>query len=165
MSAADLFIWPTHAVVGEMLKHGKKLVLTSFAMGIATDRNSQLDLRAWLRLLCASHSERLQYMHSFHYRDGHLCCEDVDLTRVAEEFGTPTYVYSAGTILDHYTTTRCRARAAGSPHLLCGKSELESRDPEVARAARAPDSTLFPVASCFVCSRRAAIRPSARSQA
>jgi zinc transporter ZupT len=25
----------THAVVGEMLKHGKKLVLTSFALGVA----------------------------------------------------------------------------------------------------------------------------------
>src|SRR5438094_7251397 len=41
-------------------------------------------------------------MHSFRYRDGHLYCEDVDLARVAEELGTPTYVYSAGTILDHY---------------------------------------------------------------
>ena len=25
----------THAVIGEMLKHGKKLVLTSFALGVA----------------------------------------------------------------------------------------------------------------------------------
>ena len=25
----------THAVVGEMLKHGKKLVLTSFSIGVA----------------------------------------------------------------------------------------------------------------------------------
>ncbi len=41
-------------------------------------------------------------MHSFHYREGKLCGEEVDLARVAEEFGTPLYVYSAGTILDHY---------------------------------------------------------------
>ena len=41
-------------------------------------------------------------MHSFRYRDGHLYCEDVDLARVAENLGTPVYVYSAGTILDHY---------------------------------------------------------------
>ena len=41
-------------------------------------------------------------MHFFHYRDGELQCEDVDLARVAEKFSTPTYVYSAGTILDHY---------------------------------------------------------------
>jgi len=56
-------------------------------------------------------------MHSFHYRDGHLYCEDVDLTRVATEFGTPTYVYSAGTILGHYT--RLDAALAPLDHLIC----------------------------------------------
>ena len=56
-------------------------------------------------------------MHLFHYRDGHLCCEDVDLTRVATEFGTPTYVYSAGTILDHYT--RLDAALAPLDHVIC----------------------------------------------
>jgi len=56
-------------------------------------------------------------MHSFHYRDGHLYCEDVDLTRVAEKFGTPTYVYSAGTILDHYT--RLDAALAPIDHMIC----------------------------------------------
>jgi diaminopimelate decarboxylase len=56
-------------------------------------------------------------MHFFHYRDGKLHCEDVDLARVAEKFGTPLYVYSAGTILDHYT----RLDAALTPldHLIC----------------------------------------------
>jgi diaminopimelate decarboxylase len=56
-------------------------------------------------------------MHLFHYRDGHLYCEDVDLTRAATEFGTPTYVYSAGTILDHYT--RLDAALAPLDHLIC----------------------------------------------
>ena len=56
-------------------------------------------------------------MHLFHYRDGHLYCEDVDLTRVAEEFGTPSYIYSAGTILDHYT--RLDAALAPLDHLIC----------------------------------------------
>src|SRR6188472_3070709 len=56
-------------------------------------------------------------MHSFHYRHGHLYCEDVDLTRVATEFGTPTYVYSAGTILDHYA--RLPAALASLDHLIC----------------------------------------------
>ncbi|MDQ2918729.1 MAG: diaminopimelate decarboxylase, partial [Verrucomicrobiota bacterium] len=41
-------------------------------------------------------------MHSFHYRDGRLHCEEADLESIAEKFGTPLYVYSAGTILDHY---------------------------------------------------------------
>ncbi len=56
-------------------------------------------------------------MHLFHYRDGHLYCEDVDLGRVATEFGTPTYVYSARTILDHYT--RLDAALAPLDHLIC----------------------------------------------
>jgi len=56
-------------------------------------------------------------MHFFHYRDGHLYCEDVDLARVAEKFSTPLYVYSAGTILDHYT--RLDAALAPLDHLIC----------------------------------------------
>jgi len=56
-------------------------------------------------------------VHSFRYRDGHLYCEDVDLARVAEELGTPTYVYSAGTILDHYA--RLDAALAPLDHLIC----------------------------------------------
>ena len=62
-------------------------------------------------------SDRRYNMHSFHYHDLHLYCEDVDLTRVAEEFGTPTYVYSAGTILDHYT--RLDVALAPLDHLIC----------------------------------------------
>ena len=56
-------------------------------------------------------------MHSFRYRNGQLYCEDVDLARVADKSGTPLYVYSAGTILDHYR----RLDAALTPldHLLC----------------------------------------------
>jgi diaminopimelate decarboxylase len=56
-------------------------------------------------------------MHFFRYREGTLHCENVDLVGVAEKFGTPTYVYSAGTILDHYT----RLDAALTPldHLIC----------------------------------------------
>ena len=56
-------------------------------------------------------------MHLFQYREGHLYCEDVDLARVAKEFGTPLYVYSAGTIFDHYT--RLDAALAPLDHLIC----------------------------------------------
>jgi diaminopimelate decarboxylase len=41
-------------------------------------------------------------MHGFSYQNGSLHCENVELARLAEEHGTPLYVYSAGTILDHY---------------------------------------------------------------
>ena len=56
-------------------------------------------------------------MHSFHYRDGHLCCEEVDLTRIAKEFGTPIYIYSAETIVNHYA--RLDAALAPLDHLIC----------------------------------------------
>src|SRR6266700_5779175 len=56
-------------------------------------------------------------MHFFHYLHGKLHCEDVDLARVAEKFGTPTYVYSAGTILDHLT--RLNGALATLDHLIC----------------------------------------------
>ena len=56
-------------------------------------------------------------MHSFRYRDGQLHCEDVEVGRVAEKFGTPLYVYSAGTILDHYR--RLDAALAPLDHLIC----------------------------------------------
>src|SRR3954454_21652694 len=56
-------------------------------------------------------------MHSFHYRDGELRCEQVPLSRAANEFGTPLYVYSAGTILDHYR--RLDAALGALDHLVC----------------------------------------------
>ena len=56
-------------------------------------------------------------MHLFRYRDGELYCDGVDLARVAEKFGTPTYVYSASTILDHYL--RLDVALAPLDHLIC----------------------------------------------
>ena len=56
-------------------------------------------------------------MHSFHYRKGTLHCEDVALTSLADNFGTPLYVYSAGTILDHYH--RLDKALADLDHLIC----------------------------------------------
>lgn len=56
-------------------------------------------------------------MHSFHYRAGRLHCEEVDLETLAAEHGTPLYVYSAGTILDHYR--RLNAALAELDHLIC----------------------------------------------
>lgn len=56
-------------------------------------------------------------MHAFHYRDGHLFCEEFDVAVAAERFGTPLYLYSAGTILDHYG--RLDKALAGLDHLVC----------------------------------------------
>jgi diaminopimelate decarboxylase len=56
-------------------------------------------------------------VHAFHYRDGHLFCEEFDVAVAAERFGTPLYLYSAGTILDHYG--RLGEALAGLDHLIC----------------------------------------------
>ena len=56
-------------------------------------------------------------MNHFAYRDGELCCEDVPLRRIAQEVGTPTYVYSSATILRHYGVFADGLRTV--PHLIC----------------------------------------------
>lgn len=53
-------------------------------------------------------------MHGFSYQNGSLFCENVDLQALAVEHGTPLYVYSAGTIIDHYT--RLDAAMSGVDH-------------------------------------------------
>src|SRR5690242_1236293 len=41
-------------------------------------------------------------MHHFQYKNGVLCAEDVPLSRLAEEVGTPFYCYSTATLERHY---------------------------------------------------------------
>ena len=53
-------------------------------------------------------------MHGFPYKNNSLFCEDVDLATLAAEHGTPLYVYSAGTIIDHFT--RLNAALNGVDH-------------------------------------------------
>ncbi|MCP1315485.1 diaminopimelate decarboxylase [Halomonas sp. 707D7] len=56
-------------------------------------------------------------MDHFNYRDGVLFAEDVPLTRIADELGTPCYVYSKATFTRHF---RAYTEALGGhPHLIC----------------------------------------------
>lgn len=41
-------------------------------------------------------------MHAFSYHNGKLCCEDTDIETLVQTTGTPVYVYSKKTILDHF---------------------------------------------------------------
>ncbi|MFT6178895.1 MAG: diaminopimelate decarboxylase [Paracoccaceae bacterium] len=61
-------------------------------------------------------------MHSFHYTQGSLHCENVSLGDLAKEHGTPLYVYSAATFRDRYTSL---------------DSAFEGLDHEVAYAVKA----------------------------
>ena len=56
-------------------------------------------------------------MDHFNYRDGELFAEDVPVSRIAERFGTPAYIYSRATLERHY---RAYDQALGEyPHLVC----------------------------------------------
>jgi diaminopimelate decarboxylase len=49
-------------------------------------------------------------VNHFHRRRGELCCEDVPLAELAEEVGTPAYVYSKATLLRHARVFRSALR-------------------------------------------------------
>ena len=56
-------------------------------------------------------------MDYFNYQDGKLCGENVALTDIANEFGTPCYVYSRKTLERHW---HAFDKAVGNhPHLVC----------------------------------------------
>lgn len=63
-------------------------------------------------------------MHSFRYHDGSLHCEGVNLEDVTQKYGTPLYVYSAGTTLDHYR--RLDAAFSEIDHLICYAAKANS---------------------------------------
>lgn len=56
-------------------------------------------------------------MHSFRYTQGELFAENVSLQSLAEQHGTPLYVYSKATITGHFT--RLDAALGKLDHLIC----------------------------------------------
>lgn len=56
-------------------------------------------------------------MNHFHYVDGELWCEEVPMRRIAEEVGTPAYVYSTATLTRHFTVFQ--QSLAAVDHLIC----------------------------------------------
>ncbi len=56
-------------------------------------------------------------MNFFNYRNGELCCEDVKVSAITGQTGTPVYVYSAKTLRRHYDVFR-RAFVVTTP-LIC----------------------------------------------
>jgi diaminopimelate decarboxylase len=56
-------------------------------------------------------------MHHFQYRGDHLMCEEVPIERIAEEVGTPFYLYSHATLTHHFQVFD--QAFADIPHLVC----------------------------------------------
>src|SRR5438045_4090226 len=56
-------------------------------------------------------------MHGFHYRGKKLYCEGVAIESLVKRFGTPLYVYSQGTLTDHFQ--KLDRALAPLDHLIC----------------------------------------------
>ncbi|HUU81321.1 MAG TPA: diaminopimelate decarboxylase [Acidobacteriota bacterium] len=56
-------------------------------------------------------------MHHFHYVDNELFCEEVPVSKVAKEFGTPLYLYSHATLRQHFRAFDDAFK--GIDHLTC----------------------------------------------
>ncbi|HID30340.1 MAG TPA: diaminopimelate decarboxylase [Desulfobacterales bacterium] len=63
-------------------------------------------------------------MHHFHYRDNRMFCEDVPVPEIADNVGTPFYLYSHATLRHHF----CVFQQAfdGIPHLICFSAKSNS---------------------------------------
>lgn len=69
-------------------------------------------------------------MEQFKYKDNRLWCEDADLAEVARQFGTPAYVYSKQSVIDH-----CRwieSAFGETDHLSCYALKANA-NPEILR--------------------------------
>jgi len=56
-------------------------------------------------------------MHDFTYIGNELYCEKTPVRKIAQEVGTPVYIYSSSTLRNHYQAFD--AAFAGIPHIVC----------------------------------------------
>src|SRR4030042_4690627 len=56
-------------------------------------------------------------MNFFEYKEGQLHCEKLSIQEIAEEVGTPFYLYSYNTLVRHFTVFD--KAFTGIPHLIC----------------------------------------------
>ncbi|OGW51353.1 MAG: diaminopimelate decarboxylase [Nitrospirae bacterium RBG_19FT_COMBO_42_15] len=56
-------------------------------------------------------------MHDFNYKDKELYCEDVSIAKIAEDIGTPFYLYSQKTLTNHFKNFDEAFSAI--PHIVC----------------------------------------------
>lgn len=73
-------------------------------------------------------------MDSFSYDQDLYRCEGISLEQIAEEFGTPAYVYSEQTVTDHYT--KLDQALASIPHTICYSVKTNSNLAVLAHMAK-----------------------------
>ncbi|MBI3323541.1 MAG: diaminopimelate decarboxylase [Candidatus Omnitrophica bacterium] len=74
-------------------------------------------------------------MHRFMYKEGELFCEQVPVAEVARRLGTPLYLYSYNTILDHFR--KLRSAFAPVRALICYAVKANSNGAVLRALARA----------------------------
>jgi diaminopimelate decarboxylase len=72
---------------------------------------------------------------TFFYRQGQLHCEEIELKALAEQYGTPAYVYSKAAILDRWN--EYERALAGIPHRVCFAVKANSNLAVLSALARA----------------------------
>lgn len=73
-------------------------------------------------------------MHHFHYKNGSLHAEDVDLRRIAAAVGTPLYCYASATLQRHYQVLD--QAFSSQEHLICFAVKANSNQAVLATMAR-----------------------------
>lgn len=63
-------------------------------------------------------------MHHFHYHEENLFCEDVAVSQIAQEVGTPFYLYSHATLQHHFVTFK--KAFEGVSNLVCFSAKSNS---------------------------------------
>jgi diaminopimelate decarboxylase len=63
-------------------------------------------------------------MHFFEYKNHQLHCEGIPIQKIAEEVGTPFYLYSYHTLVRHFTIFDEAFK--GMPHLICYSAKANS---------------------------------------
>ena len=63
-------------------------------------------------------------MHFFEYKNHQLYCEGISIQKIAEEVGTPFYLYSYHTLVRHFTIFDEAFK--GMPHLICYSAKANS---------------------------------------
>ena len=66
-------------------------------------------------------------MDSFEYRNGRLHCEEVQVGRIAEQLGTPVYIYSRDALERSYQNYAQALEGRNALVLLRRKSQLQHR--------------------------------------
>src|SRR4051812_31505884 len=73
-----------------------------------------------------------------HLRDGELWCEDVPLSAIAQNVGTPVYVYSTATMVRHAEVIRAAVAPCGTGEPLVAYAVKANPNPAIiATLARA----------------------------